>query len=369
MRQHFITKLISLLFLIILIPLTGFAEDAAGETSNLFISSTPLNADILIDGRAVIQKTPALSAGMSPGAHTISIRKEGFTAVDLEVELIPGKTEVIRAELFRKSVVVSLPGAEAVYLRTDDEKLLPEAFLIPEGGFSISSEDNRYYIEPTYPYEGFYTLTNVLFATSAILTIAAYVYETQEYGETNLPHSTGLSIIETAAFSLAITEIALYANKKKYMEDFKVYSADLSKLEAEAESLYQRAQRSMAVGNLEESLTGFSRLVSDYHDSARFPEALYKIAKIHIISGDTNLAVSELKIIIENFPDPEIYDKACQTLALLYFNSGEPEKSRESVEKMVYYDPLFSNTEDEIETFGIDEVIENWARNPERQAD
>ncbi|MBI9106512.1 MAG: PEGA domain-containing protein [Spirochaetales bacterium] len=361
-------KILGLFFFLTTIPFYGFAE-TSDDNANLFISSSPLNAVILIDGEPLLQRTPALASNLSAGLHQISIRKEGFDPFDSEITLIPGGTKVFSAELSQGSMIISLPGAESVYLKTDGESLLPPAFRLPEGEFNFRAGNNKYYIEPVYPNEGLFTINSSFLLVSTILTIAATIIEAAEYGEINLPHSRLLSVAEVATVVLGITEIALLYDKTNYIENYRVYGVDLSKLESEAESLYQKAQRSLSVGNLEESLAEFSRLVSEFPDSARFPESLYKIAKIHIISGDTNLAVSELNIIIENFPAAGIYDKACQTLALLYYNNGQLDESRKSVEKMVYFDPLFSDTRESIEAFGIEDVIENWARNPERQAD
>jgi tetratricopeptide (TPR) repeat protein len=369
MREIIKIRASLLFFLLFSITLSGFAEETAVPTANLFISSTPLNAAILIDGEAVLNTTPALARDIESGSHIISIRKEGFAPIDIEITLLPDSTDVIRAELSKNSVIINLPGAESVFLKTDHEKQLPETFRLPEGGFIIKTEDNRYIIEPVYPDETLLKITGTLFTASAILVNAALIRELTEVGEINFPHTNLLTVAEVSTLLLGAASIALINDKNNYMRDYRVYSADLSNLESEAEALFQKAQRALSIGNLEDSLFGFTRLVGEFPDSARFPESLYKIAKLHIISGDTNLAVSELRIIIESFPDAGIYDKACQTLALLYFNSDLLEKSRESAEKMVYFDPLFSSTPAEIEAFGIEEVIENWARNPERQAD
>jgi len=360
---------LSFLLLLSAISTSVSADETAPAAADLFISSAPLNAVILIDGKPSLQKTPALIAGISSGSHMIGIRKEGFTPLDIEVSLLPGSTEVITAELSSGSVILNLPGAESVYLRTESDKPLPDTFRLPEGEFRISADEERYYIEPIYPNEGLLTVTSVLFITSAVLTNAAIINELSEAGEINLPHSWFLSIAEISALVTGVFEIALLTDKKNYLKNYRIYGADLSTLESEAEIIYQSAQRSLSVGNLEESLSGFTRIIGEFPDSARFPESLYKVAKIHIISGDTNLAVSELKIIIENFPDPGIFDKACQTLALLYYNNDQLAESKSSVEKMVFHDPLFSDTQGNIEAFGIEKVIENWAHNPERQAD
>ena len=369
MHTQTLLKIIAPVLIILLVPAALYA-DPAPENGNLFISSTPLNAEILIDGRPVIQKTPALIRDLAAGEHRISLRKDDYAPIDTSVTIIPGETVLSTSDLQNDSLILSLPDADAVYLRTDSEKELPGVFRLPAGEFRIDiNENNSYYIEPLYPNEALLYTSGILFAASAVMTNAAAINEISSRGEIDFPHSLWLTVSETTMLISAVCSIALMTDRSRFFRDYRIYSADPGDFESAADEIYGRAQRALSLGSLEEALSGFSRLISEYGDSSRFPEALYRIAKIHIISGDTNLAVSELKIIIENYPDPDIYDRTCQTLALLYYNRGELEESRRYAEKMVFFDPLFSSTPGDIERLGIARVIENWARNPQGQAE
>lgn len=369
MHQFFNKRYVVILcFLLLFTALTATADDT-NATSVLFINSNPINAEILIDGEPLLQKTPALLTGAAEGRHSITLRKTGYEAVNIELELKAGKTVISETELFNGNFIVSFHDKDSISLITNETKSIPGSFRIPSGDYSIIEESGDILISPIYPKDKLLTFTTTLFTASLLANLITTFIELDETGELFIPHSDKLVITETLTAITGLTELALLIDRHKFRQEFKSYKADLSQTNTEAENIFDNAQQAMTKGKLENALSGFSSIVSSYRDYIDFPEALYKIARLHIILGDTNLAISELNIIINNFPTPGIYDKACQTLALMYFNAGETENSRQTVEKMVFFDPLFSDTAAVIEEIGVDQVIENWARNPEGQVE
>ena len=77
------------------------AEPGSGGNA-LFINSNPIGADILIDGRAVLKKTPALIRNIEPGSRRISLRKDDFHPLDIDVTVTDGSVNSIKPELLRK---------------------------------------------------------------------------------------------------------------------------------------------------------------------------------------------------------------------------------------------------------------------------
>ena len=368
MQLHLKTKLILLSCCLFIFSAVSAAADETAETANLFIHTNPINATVFFDGEPLLQQTPALLKNIKSGGHSISIRKEGFSPVYNEINLDPGKTEVYESILSRGTFIADFPDEDKITLKTDKNTVLPTALRFPEGAYQFVIGNEGLNIIPVYPKESLLSITGTLFLTALTANLVSTAVELNSKGELFLPHSGHLIITEAVTAVLGLSELALLIDRRRFAEDFELFGMDLSSLDIEAEQIFNRAQKSLSTGRLEDALTGFSLLVSNFPDYTGFPEALYKIAKIHIITGDTNLAVSELNIIIKNFPDAGIYDKSCQTLALLYFNSGNPEKSRYAVEQMVYYDPLFQGTKEDIDRIGIDSVIRNWAGNPEGQS-
>jgi hypothetical protein len=71
-------------------------EDRGGETAKLLLSSTPLGADIELDG-SFIGQTPS-TVPVQPGDHTVRITKSGFQPWEKQVKTSGGEV-TIAAEL------------------------------------------------------------------------------------------------------------------------------------------------------------------------------------------------------------------------------------------------------------------------------
>ena len=362
--QLFPTKMNSIIICFLLLFALSYA--GADENTALFINSSPINANIIIDGNAVVQKTPALLTGITAGEHEIKILKDGFDVTDSTVAVIGGTVNISTFTLYNGNYLASFPDEESIILHTDEDKELPSEFRMPDGDYRIEKSEGVLKITPIYPKSGLVAVTGTLFAGALAANLIAIGEQVRHSstGDLGVPFSTGVIATGAAATILGVTQFALLVDKLKFFENTRFYKDDPGQNENDAQRLFDNAQNAMSAGRLEAALTGFSSLISSHPDFPGFPEALYRIARLHIISGDTNLAITELKIIITDFPDPDIYDKACQTLALMYFNSGEIEKSVQSAENMVFYDPLFADTPSDIENYGIEWVIANWAGAP-----
>jgi hypothetical protein len=67
---------------------TMVAKDYSSKVANVHVTSTPMGADILIDGKFV-GSTPS-TLQLAPGDHTINVRKNGFSAWNRTVHVVPG---------------------------------------------------------------------------------------------------------------------------------------------------------------------------------------------------------------------------------------------------------------------------------------
>ena len=50
----------------------------ADTTAVVFLTTNPINADVLLDGRPLQEQTPLLLRGLEPGVHELEIRKRGY---------------------------------------------------------------------------------------------------------------------------------------------------------------------------------------------------------------------------------------------------------------------------------------------------
>jgi hypothetical protein len=75
---------------------TLVAADASRKVASIHVTSSPVGADILVDGKFV-GSTPS-TLQLAPGDHTINVHKNGFAAWNRSVHVVPGDVNIV-AEL------------------------------------------------------------------------------------------------------------------------------------------------------------------------------------------------------------------------------------------------------------------------------
>jgi archaellum component FlaF (FlaF/FlaG flagellin family) len=75
---------------------TLVANNSSRKVASLHVTSSPAGADILVDGKFV-GSTPS-TLQLAPGDHTINVQKNGFSAWNRIVHVVPGDVNVV-AEL------------------------------------------------------------------------------------------------------------------------------------------------------------------------------------------------------------------------------------------------------------------------------
>ena len=186
---------------------TSFAV-ADTETTTLFIQSNPINANIIFDGKPLLQKTPALLINIENGEHSIGIRKDDYAPANLEINLETNETRIFKTELSRKTIITSFPEYKHSIIDTDTDIEMASSLHLNEGSYNFSKKDNSLYINPIYPKENLLTISTTLFLTALTTSIAI---DLDKDGELFLPHSELLMV------SGAVTSIlALITNSRCY---------------------------------------------------------------------------------------------------------------------------------------------------------
>jgi hypothetical protein len=72
---------------------TMIADDASHKSANVHISSSPIGGDITVDGKFV-GSTPSVLQ-LAPGDHVIRVEKNGFTAWQKALHVVPGDVNVV----------------------------------------------------------------------------------------------------------------------------------------------------------------------------------------------------------------------------------------------------------------------------------
>jgi hypothetical protein len=73
-------------------PQTMIADDASHKSANVHVSSSPIGADISVDGKFV-GSTPSVLQ-LAPGDHVIRVEKSGFAAWEKSLHVVPGEVNV-----------------------------------------------------------------------------------------------------------------------------------------------------------------------------------------------------------------------------------------------------------------------------------
>jgi len=336
---------------------------ATNQLSILFLTTSPINADVLLDGEPLEEQTPLLLRELDPGSHELEIRKSGYRTERREVELIAGETQTLEIELASLSFSPVLPEEETVVIGGQEQEAGDTVFQLPEGSYSFNREGGSLQIEPVFPQDGWIRGLNLAiplsFAFSTVLTLHDIFYPKR--AALQFSEDFSLSPVTLSAygltFSLISFDVALYARRGKARKAFSYASTPREQALHSARDYYQRAENLLALGQLEEALRFYTRVMEGYKDSPLYPYALFKTARIHFLTGEDSLATIEFNLIADHFPLPDLFDKAQRGLADILLRQGAYQASIDQLQHMVFADPLYN--EEEIKLLKA-EILEDW---------
>jgi hypothetical protein len=315
-----------------------------GNDALLFVSSTPLRVSVKIDDE-IVGLSPLLMKQISPGSHRIQTYKPGLKSKSLEVEIESHEVLGVHFDLERDvpgQIVSSKTGI--VYGQGERTKADGD-FLIPYGTYGLEVEEERITIEPSFPQESTLRVLNIslpaLVALSALLTLTDSVY----------PKRSGLffSPVTLTAYSATLGvlgyKIVLDARKSRYLKSVSTVPSQVEQKTRDSEVWFQVAQELLTRDELDKALEYYIAVVEQDRDSLLYPHAFYKIAKIHVIKGEFEMAKDIFKLIVERYPLIDLYDKSLRSLAEVYFKQERYADSLAALDRMVFADPLYSREE------------------------
>jgi outer membrane protein assembly factor BamD (BamD/ComL family) len=333
------------------------AQDAAPAV--LFLSSIPINAQVLDNGQPLTQETPMLLRDLPAGRHVFEVRKEEYPTRTVQVVLKPGEVRILNVDLGAGTFQPAFLNEQDLILAGKEEPSAGRIFQLPEGGYRIHRVQGRLQVEPVYPHQGLITGLGVALplalAFSGVLTMNDLL---------NPPRGTiPLSAPTLSAYGITIglagLDLVLLLQRRRYIRKFSYYNRSIWESEHMARESYERGEQMLALDRREEALRFYGEVVYGYKDSPYLPQALFKTAKIHSLTGEDTLAILELQLIVSRYPLPELYDKARKTLADLYLRQGAFKESLEQLEAMLFADPSYDR--EEIDLYRC-QVLEQWTR-------
>jgi tetratricopeptide (TPR) repeat protein len=342
------------------ICLAGLAPAAHGQPAPaaLFLSSSPINAQVLHNGEPLAVETPLLLRDLAPGKHTFELRKQGYPARRVSVELAAGEVRARVLDLTGGIFQPAFLNETGLVLAGKPEKAGAVLFQLPEGDYRVRRKGDSLVVEPRYRFQGAINGLNIslplALAFSGLLTVSDVL--TPPDGPLPLSAATLSSYGVTAG--LAGFDLVLHLKRRSFR---KAYSYSVSPLQESphiARELYERAEGLLAQDRREEALHFYGLVVHEHKDSVYLPEALFKSAKIHFLTEDDTLAILEFQLLVNRYPLPDLYDKAQKSLADLYARQGDYQQSLVHLDAMVFTDPLYSR--EDIDLYRC-EVLAQWA--------
>jgi hypothetical protein len=210
------SKLFGLGFTFFIIATTAHSQQIELPDIAFFLTTSPINADVLLDGKPLEEQTPLLLRQLGPGRHELEIRKQGYRTELREIELEPGEILSLEIDLASLSFRPVLPEEETVTIRGEEEEAGDTVYRLPEGSYSFNREGGSLHIEPVFPQDSWIRGLNLAIplsvAFTAVLTLHDVFYPKR--AALQFTEDFSLSPATLSAYGLTFTlisfDIALY---------------------------------------------------------------------------------------------------------------------------------------------------------------
>jgi hypothetical protein len=290
---------------------------ACAQDTLLFISTSPINATVLLDGSPQLNRSPLLIRTLGPGDHTIEI-------MGLQNPGSPCKITLSRGEI--RSLSFDYVNNHILMHTVHPPSFVTEIPLLPE----------------EYPKQKSIKILNiaipVFVVISGLLTINDAVYSK----DTGLFFSPITITAYTVTAGLAGYRIALGRQKKRYIQSVDEQFEHVNTPYRMALEQYNRGQEALSLDELDQALFHYTTIVHQYQNTMYMPYALYKIAKIQAIQEQYELATKGFSLITAQYPLSDLYDRSLKSLADIAAAQGRYVESIGYLDRMVYADPLFN---------------------------
>jgi tetratricopeptide (TPR) repeat protein len=325
-----------------IVLLTGLLVQLQAE--NVFIETYPSGASVFFDGKLLEEKTPLKLEDIKPGSYSVKIVKKDFGIIETDLAVEEGKTALLVQTLQSDYIIQRFTGEDRIVFDGAVQENRDQIFRIPEGTYKIKRTDGLINVKPVYEYDWAVKAMLVIAPAFALATVGMVVQDLVENGGDNRFSATTIAGITLTTASAGLLA-GLLINQKRFHDTLPFGPADPPANDEVALGYYDKGEEALAAGNFSEAQMWYLRLLQNQPESRYYPHALYKMAKIHYLSGDDALALAELKLLEDKYPTSELYDKICKTMADILYRGGGYSEALEYLEKMEYIDPLYSRDE------------------------
>lgn len=327
-----------------LLLLLFFYAAAVLMSQNVFIETYPINATVYFDGKLLEDQTPLKLTNVEPGIHTVKIVKKDYKLIEAEISVSADQPTIFLKKLTHDFIIHRFPGEDKIIFNKTIVENQDQLFRLDEGKFLIKRKEGLINIIPQYEHQWAINGLAVglpLFALgSAGLIIDDYF---SNEGEFRLSAVSIISLGGTAASAGILA--GLLINKAKFIKSIPFTIEEAPSNDEVAFEYYSIAEGFLSNGAFQEAQLWYLKVIENHPESRYYPESLYKIAKIHYLSGNDKLAFSELKLLERKYPSSALYDRICKTAADVLYRMGDYKTAMEYLEKMEFIDTLYDQKE------------------------
>jgi len=325
----------------------------------LFVNSSPLGADVVMDGRDLGGRTPLLLRDMEPGPHRLELRKQGFQARSLDLELASGKAQVVAVDLPEQGISTGFPAEGEIVLDGNAAAARDRVFYFGQGGFSIVREQGVVHVDPLYPQQRLIDALNITIPIMLVFAGLLTVDAVANPPATDWPVPPAVLASHGITLSMIGLDIGLNLHKRRQARSYSWTARSAEGNQQVARNLYTEAEQRREIGELDEALERYAKLMRSQPDSPLVPMSLYRIGSIQYLRGENTEAVKSFESLVRDYPVAELYDRCQKNLADLMLLAKQFEASLGHLDDMVFVDPLYSREEIAFYRHG---VLEAWAR-------
>ena len=324
---------------------------------SVFLETVPLGASVRLDNTARAEKTPVLLRGLKDGRHTVVLYKAGFRSQTLTFDVNRKRVTVVRQSLEPDSVVAAFPANPKFQSFGGAQDTLSRQFRLPAGRYLLGTTDTTVSAAPVFVDEPLTVLAPWL--SWGLFTAAAVSSGADAWGMTQ--YQLGLSpatpLLLTAAAEGVLWTWALGAREKRWDKERAAVASPLDEKAEFSGPLAGRAEALQSQGNLDGAAQLYGQLVRDYPEAAEAPEAWFRLARIHALKGERELARGQYRLVAETLQAAALFDRAHKALADLAEADGNFSEASYHVAQIAFADNFFERSFVEAELKRLAEAL------------
>lgn len=308
------------------------AEIRAQDANYLFVVSEPMGAKVSLDGEALDRPSPLLLRYLAPGPHLIRLDKEGWYSREITTSL--PDNEALQITLVPREPLVYVDGQAASAASAGAPA--DQVFRLPATGATLLPGKGGLGVSAIFPRQGLLDGVNFSLPLFLGLTAVLTVREIYSPRDSNFIISPELAASALIGGGLLAWNIDLQIRRYRFLADHRPRGASVESLSLAAKLRFDAANQTLLGGDFDAALARFRELIKEYPDETIMPKALFETGRILFIKADIKDAEEAFREVAEDYPLPELHDRARKGLADCLVALGDKEGALEQLGLLTY---------------------------------